>query len=85
MRPMPVPSNISAQLSKIDEQMITLLDERVNLCQKALEEDENAFNAATQAEMITAWEEAADEHGLNMAVMNHLCKLVMKLCQASGE
>ncbi len=82
---MPVPSDIVSQLSKIDEQIITLLAERVNVCRKAVEEDEQAFNAGAQTEIIAAWEEAADEHGLNMGVKHHLCKLIIKLCQVAEE
>ena len=82
---MAVSNNIGAQLSKIDEQIIDLLAERVNACQKALEEDEHAFDGAAQAEMIAAWEEAAEEQGLNMGMMNHICKSLIKLCQATEE
>ena len=82
---MPVPSDLSTQLTKIDEQLIDLLSERVNFCQKALEEDEHAFGSAAQAETIALWEEAADERGLSPSVMNHLCKLVMKLSQSAEE
>jgi chorismate mutase len=82
---MPIPQDIRHQLTKIDEQIIDLLSERGTLCQKALEEDEHAFEAAYQAETLTDWEGAADEKGLNMTVMNHLCKLVMKLTQSTEE
>ena len=82
---MAVRSDIRAQLTKLDEQIIDLLGERMNLCQKATEEEEHAFDGATQAEMISAWEEAAEEQGMNPVHMNHLCKMVMKLCQATEE
>jgi chorismate mutase len=72
-------------LAKIDEQLIDLLTERLTLCQKALEEDEEALGSAYQAETLTDWEGAADERGLNMATMNHLCKMVIKLCQSTEE
>jgi chorismate mutase len=86
MRPdMAVSGNIGTHLTKIDEQLIALIAERVNACQKALEEDENAFDAAAQAELVATWEEAADEKGLNMTVMSHICKLLMKLSQAGEE
>jgi chorismate mutase len=68
---MPVSQDIRQQLLKIDEQLIDILAERVNICQKAMEEDEDAFNPATQAEIISDWEAAADERGLNVVTMNH--------------
>ena len=43
------------------------------------------IDASAQAELISVWEESADERGLNMTVMNHLCKLLMKLCQTAEE
>lgn len=82
---MPVPQDIRHQLAKIDEQIIDLIAERATLCQKALEEDEEALGSAYQAEVISDWEGAADERGLNMATMNHLCKMIIKLCQSSAE
>jgi chorismate mutase len=82
---MPIPQDIRHQLQKIDEQIIDLLSERFTLCHKAIEEDEGAFDAAYQAETLTDWEGAADEKGLNLLMMNHLCKLVMKLSQSTEE
>ena len=82
---MPVPRDIRDQLTKIDEQIIDLLSERTTLCQKALEEDEAAFGHAEQAETLSDWEGAADERGMNITTMNHLCKLVMKLCQSTEQ
>jgi chorismate mutase len=82
---MPVRSDISGQLTKIDEQIIALLAERVNICQKALEEDEHAFDASAQTEIVGIWEEAAEEEGLNMALMSHICKSIQKLSQTTEE
>ncbi len=82
---MPVPSDLRGQIEKLDEQIITLLAERVTLCQKALEEDEAAFGAAEQAETLVQWEGAADEHGLNMSLMAAICKLVLRLCKSTEE
>lgn len=82
---MPIPQDIRHQLQKIDEQMIDLLSERTTLCQKALEEDEHAFEGAYQAETLTDWEAGADEKGLNLLVMTQLCKLTMKLSQHPEE
>ncbi len=82
---MPVPHDIQDQLQKIDEQLIDLLAERVNFCKRALEEDEEAFGSASQAETITYWEEEADARGLSLGGMNQLCKMVMKLCRNTEE
>jgi hypothetical protein len=71
---MPVSHDIAEQLQKIDAQLVDLLAERVNFCRKALEEDEEAF-----------WDEEADGRGLNIGVMNQICKLVLKLCKAGEE
>ena len=82
---MPVSHNLREQLQKLDQQIVDLLAERVNLCQKALEEDEGAFDDATQTEFITEWEGMADEHGMHVSTVSAICKLAMKLCRMSGE
>lgn len=82
---MPVPTDIRSQLTKIDEEIIDLLAERAAICQKALEEDEEAFSPESQAEIVADWEAAGDEKGLSMPTMGALCKQVIRLCQSAGE
>ncbi len=82
---MPVSHSLREQLMKLDQQIVDLLAERVNLCQKALEEDEGVFDDATQAEFISEWEGMADEQGLHVSSVSGICRLVMKMCRVSGE
>jgi chorismate mutase len=82
---MPVSHSLREQLVKLDQQIVDLLAERVNLCQKALEEDEGVFDDATQAEFVTEWEGMADEQGLHVPSVSGICRLVMKMCRVSGE
>ncbi len=82
---MPVSHDIAEQLQKIDAQIVELFAERVNFCRKALEEDEEAFDHASNTEIIAFWDEEADGRGLNIGVMNQICKLVLKLCKAGEE
>ncbi len=82
---MAVRDDIRRQLQKIDEQIISLLAERHGLCQDALEEDHEAFDAAALTEIISDWEGGADERGLHMPTMNKLCRLCNQLCLTSGE
>ncbi len=82
---MPVSHSLREQLEKLDQQIVDLLAERVNLCQKALEEDEGVFDDATQAEFINEWEGMADEQGLHVPSVSGICRLVMKMSRVSGE
>lgn len=84
-REMAVRDDIRRQLQKIDEQIIGLLAERYGLCQDALEEDSDAFDAAALTEMVSDWENSADEQGLHMPTMSKLCRLCNQLCLMSGE
>lgn len=79
---MPLPGNIATQLHALDHQIIELLAERVTLCRRAMEEDEHAFDAAAQSEILGEWQEMADEKGLSLGATTTICKGVMKLCQA---
>lgn len=79
---MSLPGNIASQLHALDRQLIDLLAERVTLCRRAVEEDEAAFDAATQAEMLGDWQEMADEKGLSVGATTVICKGIFKLCQA---
>lgn len=82
---MPVSHSLREQLAKLDQQIVDLLAERVNLCQKALEEDEGVFDDATQSEFVTEWEGMGDEHGLHVPTVGAICKLAMKLSKMGGE
>ena len=82
---MPVSHSLRQQLEKLDQQIVDLLGERVNLCQKALEEDEGVFDDATLGEFVTEWEGMADEQGLHVPSVSGICKLVLKMCKISGE
>lgn len=82
---MPVSHSLREQLIKLDQQIIDLFAERINLCQKAMEEDEGVFDDATQSEFVHEWEGMADEQGMHVGSVSAICKLVLKLCRVSAE
>ncbi len=82
---MPVSHSLREQLVKLDQQIVDLFAERVNLCQKAMEEDEGVFDDTTQSEFVHEWEGMADEHGMHVGTVSGICKLVLKLCRVSAD
>ena len=82
---MPVAHDIQEQLSKLDQQIIALLEQRIAICGEALEEDEEALGTEHVAEAVGEWEAAADERGWNLNVMSKLCRVIIELCKSAAQ
>lgn len=71
--------DIKEQLEKIDQQIIDLLEERVQICVgQYLEADE-------ELEMLSLWLEESAEKGLDDAKTEKIGKLVIGMCRATPE
>lgn len=82
---MAVSHDLRSQLEKIDLQILDLLEQRVSLCQELLEEDEDAVTPEYQADMLAAWEEAADERGWSLGALMKVWKGIVDLCKTMAE
>lgn len=82
---MAVLHNVGAQLEKIDQQIINLIEHRIALCQDALEEDSDALSAAHDAETVAFWTTEADQRGIDETGLEKVCKSVLGLCRKMGE
>jgi chorismate mutase len=76
---MAIRMNLAGQLIAIDRQIIDLLAERSVLCREALDENSHALDADVQAEILSHWQETADEKGLSMSAITAICKGAMRL------
>jgi len=82
---MAVLHNVGAHIEKIDQQIINLIEQRVALCQEALEEDSAALSPAHEAETVAHWTGEAEHRGLDETAMERICKAVISLCKKMGE
>jgi hypothetical protein len=80
---MPTTHDIREQIQKLDEQIVSLLEERLSLYgdMKEDEDDESDSMGSTVAE----WEEMADERGWNAVVMGKIGRVVEELCKSATE
>jgi chorismate mutase len=78
---MKVAHDITQKIEKIDTEIIQLLAERVSLYQEASEEDPDALSIEQAADSQAQWDEAADEHGWNPAILMKICRGVLELCR----
>ena len=74
-----VKHDVRQSISKIDEEIIRLLSERVSLTQEILEEDPDVLSAEYQTDVVAQWDEAADEHGWNPAHLAKICRGILDL------
>ena len=79
---MTLSGTIHDQLRALDHQLVELLAERMTLCRRATEEDEEAFDAAAQAELLSEWQEMGDEKGLPLGAMSAIGKGMMRLSKS---
>ena len=79
---MTLPHDIQEQVSKIDQQIIDLLEERMSLCQEALNEDDEALGSEYVADTVGEWEAWADEKGWNLHILGKVCRAVIELCKS---
>lgn len=71
-------------LIKIDEQIIRLLQDRVQQCAE-LSDSGNGITAEEEAEILSYWLEEAGDLELDEAVVEKVCKLVLLLSRKAGE
>lgn len=82
---MAVLHNVAAQIEKVDQQILNLIEQRVALCQDALEEDSSALGHAHEAETLAFWGTEAEHRGLDEASAERIGKSVLAMCRKMGE
>jgi len=78
-----MPPDITSKLDEVDQQIFDLLEQRVGLCQQAMEEGDDAEEQLNNYEGEGLWEEAADERGLNVTRMGRIHKEIVALAKES--
>ena len=79
MPPMMILTDIIEQLEKIDQQIIKLLEERVQIATG------NSLDTDQEADVVSLWLEEAGERGLDEARMERLAKGVNALSRVVKE
>ena len=79
---MSLSGNIHDQIRALDHQLVDLLAERTTLCRRGMEEGEDAFDTATQEELLSEFLEIGDEKGLPLAPMTTIGKNLMRLSKS---
>ena len=82
---MAVLHNVGAQLEKIGQQIINLIEQRALLCQEALEEDPAALSAEHEMETVGFWGSEAEHRGLDETGLERVCKAILAFCKKMGE
>lgn len=82
---MAVLHNVGAQIEKIDQQILNLVEQRAALWQEAVEEDPESLTAGHDAEAILFWISEAEHRGLDEAGAERVGKAVLSLCRKMGE
>lgn len=73
--------NIGRQIEKIDAQIINLIEQRVALCQDAVEDDSEAVGPEHEAETTGFFQEEAEHRGLDEGSMVRIAKLIIAICK----
>ena len=81
---MPTVTDATAQLEKIDRQIITLLRERKELCHELSSADRILLREANE-ELMGLWLEEAVDSELNEAYIERIATLTMRMCRQSEE
>lgn len=79
---MAVFSSISAQVEKLDQQILDCLEQRALLYSEAADEggiDEN------EEEIVDTWVESGMERGLDEAALERVCRAVLTLSRKAAE
>ncbi len=70
------------QIEKLDQQLISLLADRINLCDEAHELHEGLDDRLVREEMISNWLEEAADQGLPEEVIMKLADIIVnRLCK----
>jgi len=72
------------QLEKLDQQIIQLLEERVQLCIEARERQES-MDTDSEAEELSLWMEEAADRGLDEQIVEKIGRLTQRLCRTEEE
>ncbi len=79
---MAVFSGTSAQMEKLDQQILDCLEQRAQLYVEAADEGRIAED---DEEVIDAWAESGAERGLDEAAVERVCRAVLALSRKSAE
>lgn len=71
-------------LTKIDEQIIRLIQDRAQQCME-LSDSGNAITAEEELEILSYWLEEAGDLELDENAMEKICKQVLLLSRKNGE
>jgi len=72
------------EITKIDEQLIQLLSDRVQRCIE-LRDSGNGITSDEEEEILSYWLEEAADFELDEERMEKICQLILVLCRNSGE
>lgn len=78
---MAVLSSTNAQMEKMDQQMLDLLEQRALLYSEAADEGQ----ATEDEEIIDRWVESGMERGLDEAAIERVCRAVLILSRKAAE
>ena len=79
---MTVFSSAAAQMEKLDQQMLDLLEQRALLYSEAADEGKVTED---DEEIIDLWVESGIERGLDEAAIERVCRAVLALSRKSAE
>ena len=72
-------------LEKLDQQIISLLAERVQLCRDARARSEGLESGDVQVEVLSYWVEEAIDRGLDETLVEKVAGMVIRMCRAEDE
>lgn len=75
--------DLQERLEQIDTQILKSLEDRMKIVTDALNDEEPAL--ADELETLTFWTEEAAEMGLDEALAEKICKLVMLISKKTEE
>ena len=79
---MTVFSSAAAQMEKLDQQMLDLLEQRALLYSEAADEGKVTED---DEEIIDLWVESGMERGLDEAAIERVCRAILALSRKSAE
>ena len=79
---MTVFSSAAAQMEKLDQQMLDLLEQRALLYSEAADEGKVTED---DEEIIDLWVESGIERGLDEAAIERVCRAILALSRKSAE
>lgn len=71
--------DIQEQLEKVDQQIISLLQERAQICAG------QSLSGEEEADLLSVWLEEAADRGLDEGRMEKIGKLTIAMCRGSRE